>query len=100
MQLYVDDMRKAPSSDWVVAHTYAEAINRLRTCNVTTMSLDHDLGARMTGYDICLWMSDPVHQDMFEWPTVIILHTSNTVGRDNMRQLLAHYKPHTTAIVG
>jgi hypothetical protein len=97
MQLYVDDIRSAPNDDWVVARSYRNAVSYLESGVVTSLSLDHDLGSKLTGYDICVWL---IRQTDFVWPTVIILHTSNTVGRDNMRQLLVHYKPHTTAIVG
>jgi hypothetical protein len=97
VQLYVDDIRSAPNDDWVVARSYRDAVKYLESGVVTSLSLDHDLGGKLTGYDICVWM---VSQEYFVWPITIVLHTSNTVGRDNMRQLLTHYKPRTTAVVG
>ena len=87
MKLWVDDERQAPEG-WVIADNYRFAIAALGTRDVTSISLDHDLGGTKTGYDICKYMADNNI-----WPHNIYIHTANPVGRDNMIQFLRRYAP-------
>ena len=98
INLYVDDdLENRPTpTGWTRASSAREAIIALSTLVVTDLSLDHDLGKGMSGYDICLWMVE--HN---KWPLAsILLHTGNVVGRDNMRQLLDRYAPKNLLILG
>lgn len=90
MKLWVDDMRPAPEG-WTRAYDYHEATHLIMLCLPTTfeaISLDHDLGLGLTGYDLAKWMVA-----VEEWPKDIYFHTANPVGRFNMQQLLSHYAP-------
>jgi hypothetical protein len=89
LRVFVDDTRTPPSDSWILANNFDEAIEFLRTRDVVELSLDHDLGYdSKSGYEICKWM---VEHDV--WPRYVRVHTANPVGRENMVQLLNHYKP-------
>lgn len=95
--LYLDDKRKLTESNMLLlgmtpfeCKTYKEAIETIETkCykdwTSLAIDLDHDLGSKRTGYDFCKWL---ISQG---WKGKFHCHTSNPVGRDNMRQLLLHY---------
>lgn len=96
MKLFVDDLRDAPDDSWEVARSYSEAMEFMNG-TVDVLSLDHDLGCYdKTGYDICKWMVE--YLGFPDWPNLIVIHTANPVGRDNMVQLLNRYAPDTTQI--
>src|SRR5438309_1594271 len=44
MKLWLDDIRPTPDDTWTWAKTVPEAIDLLKTGEVTYASLDHDLG--------------------------------------------------------
>lgn len=81
ISLFVDDMRDPPTSEWVVAKTSAEAIDILKTENVSKCSLDHDLGGDDTGYKVVCWMEE---NDV--WPSGgVYCHSANPVGRKRIQ---------------
>lgn len=55
MKLYLDDERPTPEG-WVRVYTAPEAISYLWTGLVTEVSLDHDLGEELEGYDVTLFI--------------------------------------------
>ena len=63
----------------------SEAIDLLKTGQVTEISLDHDLGddERGTGYDVVLWIEEAVARHSFV-PPCIKVHSANTSARDKM----------------
>lgn len=74
----------------IICRSYASTINVLRYCKdhewETWLDLDHDLGEEKTGYDICKFIVEN------QIPILgYHLHTMNSVGRQNMEQLLSHY---------
>lgn len=91
--LYVDDIRKPNiirystySYEIIVSRNYDDAINMLNICKFNAIDLDHDLGEEKTGYDICKYIiENNIKLDR------VYIHTSNPVGRDNMKQLLERY---------
>jgi len=83
MNLYIDDVREAPEG-WAIARTYDDAIRLLSRWQYEIVSLDHDLGESMTGYDILRTMDEGV----VHCPQEIWLHTYNPVGRARMAQVL------------
>ena len=91
--LYVDDIRKPNiirystySYEIIVSRNYDDAINMLNMCKFNAIDLDHDLGEEKTGYDICKYIiENNIKLDR------VYIHTSNPVGRDNMKQLLERY---------
>lgn len=92
MKLYLDDLRKVPEG-FVVARSYEECICLLKENKVETISLDHDLGTKKTGYDVCLYM---VENKIY--PKEIYIHSANPVGQNNMIQLLNRYMPMETEL--
>ena len=88
--LYVDDIRFPEyfhqiGAEITVARTYDEAIQYIDN-SYDIISLDHDLGEEKTGYDICKYIiENNIKLDR------VYIHTSNPVGRDNMKQLLERY---------
>lgn len=91
--LYVDDIRKPNiirystySYEIIVSRNYDDAINMLNICKFNAIDLDHDLGEEKTGYDICKYIiENNIKLDR------VYIHTSNPVGRDNMKHLLERY---------
>lgn len=93
VNLYLDDCRPAPEG-FILAKSVDECIKIMSVHNVDILSLDHDLGeGRPTGYNLVKWMITNA-----VYPERIVLHTSNPVGRENMRQLLERYKPGTVKL--
>lgn len=62
-----------------------EAIEYLKSGNVSEISLDHDLGDddHGTGYDVILWIEEAVYTKCFK-PPIIRIHTSNASAREKM----------------
>lgn len=94
--IFVDDEQKFTGNRFndqyvvVSTRTYDSAIDLLDYCaenNIEVLlDLDHDLGGEKTGYDICKYI---VEHDMRGIKYHI--HSMNSVGRQNMDQLLSHY---------
>lgn len=55
---------------------------------VEKMSLDHDLGDDDTTRPIVLWCCE---NDW--WPTEVVVHSANPVGREWLESMIARYKP-------
>jgi len=91
-KIFLDDERE-PSyvyqneADWILVKTPEEAIEYLRTNNVSHISLDHDLGLtdERTGYTIILWIENEVAVNGFV-PPIILIHTANNAAREKMEQ--------------
>ena len=93
--LAIDDVRDFPQA-WITARTYKMGLRCLRDMGPwDELRLDHDLGAvhmsyndtgkEMTGYDICLFLEE----NLDHRPRVIVLVTSNPVGKKKMETSLA-----------
>lgn len=73
-------------------YTAKECIRRLHLFHFDAVFLDHDLGevemeasGPGTGFEVAEWLSEnPKHA-----PDIIMLHTLNTPGAQNMRRVLA-----------
>lgn len=114
MKLFLDDERTlamlglVPEDGWVVARTADDAINILRTGEVTEATLDHDLGhcvkckhckgyadrncacrCHLTGYFVVCWM-----ETENIWPVDgVKVHSANPGGALKMRLAIdRHYK--------
>jgi hypothetical protein len=79
MKVYLDDIREIPKG-WIGARTYQEARDLIDTGDVKEISLDHDLGTVLTGYDVILWIERQVYFGKIPKP-IIHVHTSNPAGR-------------------
>jgi hypothetical protein len=87
IQLWVDDQRLPPSDFNTHAKTYAEAIKYLESGKVVSISLDHDLGEEMTGYDIAKWIEEKAFHDeisRIRWT----VHSANPIGAARIAQAL------------
>jgi hypothetical protein len=109
MKLYLDDERPTPEG-WVRAFTAPEAIELLKTGEVTELSLDHDLGPEEagTGYDVCLWVEEQVFSQEYSqeyyyydgplgWfvPPVMRVHSANPVGKKRMESSIQSINRHS-----
>ena len=84
MKVYLDDERSTPDG-WVRVYWPEEAIELLKTGNVSEISLDHDLGddERGTGYDVVLWIEEAVITEGFKAP-IMRVHSANSSARAKM----------------
>jgi hypothetical protein len=87
MKLYVDDVREAPEG-WVLARDYFAAVDTMERRIPESLSLDHDLGAQASGYDVAKYLVNHAI-----WPRHIYCHSMNPVGRENILALLERYAP-------
>lgn len=86
MRVYLDDERSMPSNFDIKVKTADEAIELIQSGNVTEISLDHDLGAEKTGYDVAKFIEQHAYNGGYRFKTMI--HTANPVGRKNILQAL------------
>ena len=85
MKIYLDDERQAPEG-WILLKNPADVIDQLKTGNVLSLSLDHDLGDDVsigTGYDVLSWIEEQVVLHGFV-PPIIDIHTANPSARIKM----------------
>jgi hypothetical protein len=83
MRVFLDDTRITPPG-WVRVYWPDEAIELLKTNQVTEISLDHDLGDnRGTGYDVILWIEEQVICNDFI-PPIITVHSDNASAKQKM----------------
>lgn len=101
MKLWLDDIRRLPRlsfgvdmPDWVLAHSVNEAIEIMKSGEVTFASLDHDLGIYHqdggNGIKLLDWMAENNI-----WPKDgISVHSANPVGVKQMIALIDRYAPY------
>ena len=84
MKVFLDDERPTPDG-WTHARWPEDAIELLKSGQVTHLSLDHDLGNddRGTGYEVLLWLERVVAVDGFD-PPELMVHSANTSARQKM----------------
>lgn len=84
MKVYLDDERQTPEG-YTRVYWPEEAIELLKTGQVTEISLDHDLGDddHGTGYDVVLWIEEQVYINNFIPPKMIV-HSANSSARIKM----------------
>jgi NAD+-processing family protein with receiver domain len=87
VKVFLDDIRNPPDDSWIVVRNYSDCISLLQTGKVTVLSLDHDLGADETGYDVAKWIEEKVFLYSFN-PPEITIHSANPVGRSNIEAAL------------
>jgi hypothetical protein len=114
-KFFFDDVRKKPSSEWVMARDVPEAIKILSQESFDVLSLDHDIGFEMvckecirekstdqviyipTPEDCCRSCSHQQNgsdlanwmiKNLTEWPRFIIIHSANPYGAQNMYNIL------------
>lgn len=95
INVWLDDERAEPEG-WVRVRWPSEAIELLRTGNVDTISLDHDLGDDTigTGYDVLTWIEETSFIDKIFVLPKILLHTMNPVAREKMKRTIVSIEKH------
>lgn len=93
-KLFLDDERNPKSSDWVIICSCCEAIQYIINNGIPDiMSLDHDLGQDLTGYDfvkkLCIMTMDG--DCSLNNCREIIIHSHNTIGAENMNNYLINF---------
>jgi hypothetical protein len=83
MKIWIDDVRKMPSSYNTHVKTYEEAIKYLETGKVTHISFDHDLGTKKSGYDIAKYIERKSYEGKLK-PITWTIHSANPVGSKNI----------------
>lgn len=100
MNLWVDDLRDPREfleADFAIRNflwvkTIQEAISLLRTGEVYTLFLDHDLGNQYTSaLAIVDWMAENWQDSPELWPRFIYVHSANPVGVSNMLRTIERY---------
>lgn len=89
-KLYLDDLRPTPEG-WTRAQSVNEAI-KIVECFIwwDAVSLDHDLGDYADdGGDAIKFVDWMIENQRF--PDAVYIHTSNPVGRDNMKRALIRH---------
>lgn len=83
IKIWLDDVRPAPSHEWVICTTAEQAIGLINMGSVTFISFDHDLGEGATGYDVAKYIEEEAVYGNLE-PIGYEIHSSNPVGRKNI----------------
>lgn len=96
MKMWLDDIRTPPTSEWVWAKTYEDAVSLIEENGLPEhISFDHDLGdsEAKTGYDLAKWIVNADLDGKIDISSTwtYTLHTANPVGRENIRSLLDNY---------
>lgn len=95
MKIWLDDEREAPEG-WIKVRWPEDVIKYLKTCKVTELSLDHDLGdSEKNGYQVLLWLEEAIVSgslpENFNLPEIRI-HTQNPVAKERMKAALESIK--------
>jgi len=89
-QFFLDDIRPAPPGIWHHALTGEAAIAYLddHAAELTLISLDHDLGLGLSGYDVVCHL-EKLHSAGALHPDVqVFVHSANPVGIERMCKVL------------
>lgn len=102
MKLFIDDIRNAPTEDWIVCRSVTEAIRTIARFGreITEISLDHDIshqvavGSLSRPYPCTECFCGVAYYIAKEWdgreysPLKVTMHTSNPVGAKEMQAIL------------
>ncbi len=97
MYLWIDDLRKPPSQDWIWVKSTQQAIAAIRTYernmydDTIVISLDHDSGAFFKdGGDYIQVLNWLEREGIVDTGYFFHLHSMNIVGKMNMRAIINH----------
>lgn len=90
MKIFLDDERTPKSNDYIIIRDPELCINSIKDNweKITHISLDHDLGVILSGYNVLKFIVDESIYNNKIVNFVINIHTANPVGRRNMKYLL------------
>jgi hypothetical protein len=89
LKVWLDDVRSMPNDFDLHVKTADEAIKKLKTNQVSIISLDHDLGEEdsKTGYDVAKFIEKSAFEGSLD-PLEIRIHSANPVGVNNMKMCI------------
>lgn len=91
MNLWLDDERPMPEGYDYHARTAEEAIQLIQQGKVNKLSLDHDLGEGLSGYDVVKVIEEGAFMKTIA-PIELSVHSQNCVGVYNMLAGIAQAK--------
>lgn len=95
MRIWLDDERPMPPEYDTYCRTAEEAIELLKTNQVTDISLDHDLGTGYsTGYEVAKWIEENAINGTLKPIQHLHVHSQNPVGKQNIKMALRNAKLH------
>jgi hypothetical protein len=90
MRIWLDDERSMPPTFDVHCKTANEAIELLKSGEVTKISLDHDLGQGCkTGYEVAKFIEESAYNGTLD-KIRLAVHSQNPVGKERIRQALCN----------
>jgi len=90
-RLFMDDERFPADNDpdWKIARSVGQAKALVEENGLPYyMSLDHDMGEELTGYDFVKWLCEWIIQNDAKWTHKFYVHSQNPIGAKNMRMYL------------
>lgn len=87
MKVWLDDERKGPEG-FIRTKISEETIELLKQGEVTYIAFDHDLGRKLTGHDVALWIEKKAKENQnFRVPDFGI-QSANVVGSKNIEKTM------------
>jgi len=87
IKIWLDDERPSPK-EYVHLKTVSECIELLETGKVRHINFDHDLGTKLTGHDLALWIEKRAFEDSnFRVPSYAI-QSANIIGSRNIESTM------------
>ena len=97
IKIFLDDIRIPLDEQWIIIKSYydfIEYIPKIDFKEISEISLDHDLGdeseKEKTGFDVAKWLVDYCIDNDYIMPQIKV-HSSNTVGADNIILLINNF---------
>jgi len=93
-KLFLDDERFPADDDreWKIARSVGQAKAMIEENGLPYyMTLDHDLGEDLTGYDFVKWFVEHLMNYELEWTGTFYVHSQNPIGKQNMESYLDSY---------
>lgn len=98
IKIFLDDIRIPLDDQWIIIKSYYDFIDYIPKIDfqeISEISLDHDLGddkseKERTGFDVAKWLVDYCIDNDYIMPQIKV-HSSNTVGSDNIILLINNF---------
>ncbi len=86
LYIFLDDERRPNKSNWLVVRNPEDMIDLIlmKWNHIIAISLDHDLGHRLTGYDVMKVIEEHAVTNNVPVPFRISVHSANPAGRQNI----------------
>lgn len=89
LKVWLDDERSPPNDAWIHVKNYQDCIQLLKTNRVQEISLDHDLGQNLSGYDVAKFIELQAANNV-KPPNKIHCHSQNPVGKQYILNTINH----------